>query len=81
MHSKQSMIRIVRTADGVRIDHGGKLAGRGAYLHTRRACWERGLKGTLEHSLKTKLSPEERQQLYEFMTSLPDEDSTMNQVE
>jgi predicted RNA-binding protein YlxR (DUF448 family) len=65
------MIRVVRTAEGVKIDPTGKLAGRGAYLHDRRSCWERGLKGALEHALKASISLEERQKLEEFMNSLP----------
>jgi predicted RNA-binding protein YlxR (DUF448 family) len=65
------MIRVVRTAEGVKIDPTGKLAGRGAYLHDRRSCWERGLKGALEHALKASISLGERQKLEEFMKSLP----------
>jgi uncharacterized protein len=65
------MVRIVRTADGVQIDPTGKLAGRGAYLHDRRQCWERGLKGALAHALKTTLTQADRARLEEFMNSLP----------
>ena len=68
---KRTMIRIVRTAEGVQIDPTGKLAGRGAYLHDRRECWERGLKGALAHALKATISLEERAKLDEFMNSLP----------
>jgi predicted RNA-binding protein YlxR (DUF448 family) len=67
------MVRIVRTADGVHIDPTGKLPGRGAYLHDRRECWERGLKGALSHALKTSLSHEDRARLEEFMNTLPSE--------
>ena len=70
---KRTMIRIVRTAEGVQIDPTGKLAGRGAYLHDRRECWERGLKGALAHALKANISMEERAKLDEFMNSLPHE--------
>jgi predicted RNA-binding protein YlxR (DUF448 family) len=70
---KRSLIRIVRTPDGVRIDPGGKLPGRGAYLHDRRSCWERGLKGSLAHALKTELSAEDREHLTAFLASLPEE--------
>ena len=65
------MIRIVRTVEGVQVDSTGKLAGRGAYLHDRRECWERGLKGVLGHALKTTLKNEEREKLEEFMNTLP----------
>lgn len=70
---KRTMIRIVRTAQGVQIDPTGKLAGRGAYLHDRRDCWERGLKGALAHALKTTLAPDERATLEDFMNTLPAE--------
>jgi predicted RNA-binding protein YlxR (DUF448 family) len=68
---KRTMIRIVRTANGVQIDPTGKLAGRGAYLHDRHECWERGLKGALAHALKATISSEERAKLDEFMNTLP----------
>lgn len=73
---KRTMIRIARTADGVQIDPTGKLPGRGAYLHDRRECWERGLKGALGHALKTSLTPDDRARLEEFMNSLPVEAET-----
>lgn len=67
------MIRLVRTADGVQVDPTGKLAGRGAYLHDRKECWERALKGALAHALKTTLTMNDRTQLEEYMASLPAE--------
>jgi len=70
------MIRIVRTADGVQVDPTSKLAGRGAYMHDRRECWERGLKGALAHALKTTLTSEDRTRLEEFMNTLPVEMET-----
>ena len=69
--SKRKMIRIVRTTDGVQVDPTSKLAGRGAYLHDRRECWERGLKGSLAHALKTTLTFDERARLEDFMNTLP----------
>jgi len=68
---KRKMVRIVRTADGAQIDPTGKLAGRGAYLHDRRECWERGLKGALAHALKMSLTQDDRARLDEFMNTLP----------
>jgi hypothetical protein len=65
------MVRIVRTANGVQVDPTGKLAGRGAYLHDRRECWERGLKGALAHALKTTLAADDRARLEDFINSLP----------
>lgn len=70
--AKRELIRIVRTAEGVRVDPTGKLAGRGAYLHDRRACWERGLRGALAHALKTVLTPEDRERLLAFASTLPE---------
>ena len=68
---KRKMIRIVRTIDGVKMDPTGKHAGRGAYLHDRRECWERGLKGALAHALKTTIRDDERANLEDFMKTLP----------
>lgn len=70
---KRQMLRIVRAADGVQVDPTGKLAGRGAYLHDRRVCWERGLKGALANALKTTLTQADRARLGEFMKTLPHE--------
>ena len=74
--AKRQMLRIVRTAEGVRVDPTGKLAGRGAYLHDKRSCWERGLKGALAHALKTELSSDDRIRLEEFLNTLPIEAET-----
>lgn len=68
---KRQLIRLVRTPSGVQVDRTGKLAGRGAYLHDRRSCWERGLKGALAHALKIELSPEDRERLQAFLETLP----------
>ena len=68
---KRKMVRIVRAAEGVQVDPTSKLAGRGAYLHDRRECWERGLKGSLAHALKTTLSADEGAVLEDFMNTLP----------
>jgi predicted RNA-binding protein YlxR (DUF448 family) len=68
---KRKLIRLVRTADGVQVDPTGKLAGRGAYLHDRRECWDRALKGALAHALKTTLTVDDRARLEEYMNCLP----------
>jgi predicted RNA-binding protein YlxR (DUF448 family) len=70
---KRQLIRIVRSPEGVQVDLTGKTAGRGAYMHDRRSCWERGLKGTLAHALKTELTAEDRERLQTFMETLPEE--------
>ena len=74
---KRKMVRIVRTAEGVQVDSTSKLAGRGAYLHDRRECWERGLRGSLAHALKTNLIADERARLEDFMNTLPIEAETV----
>lgn len=75
---KRSLIRLVRTSQGVQVDPTGKVAGRGAYLHNQRSCWERGLKGALAQALKTELTAEDRERLLAFAASFPQEDLTMN---
>ncbi len=69
---KRSMIRLVRQPEGVQIDPTGKMAGRGAYLHNLRSCWEKGLKGSLANALKVTLSPQDVDRLSQFMRSLPE---------
>ena len=71
---KRKMVRIVRTAQGVQVDPTSKLAGRGAYLHDRRECWERGLKGALANALKVTLTLEDRTKLEEFMSAFPSDE-------
>ena len=65
---KGELIRVVRISDGsVEVDAGGKKAGRGTYLCQAQECWETGLKGgRLEHSLRTTLTPDNREQLIRF---------------
>jgi predicted RNA-binding protein YlxR (DUF448 family) len=70
---KRTLTRIVRKAEGVAVDPTGKAAGRGAYLHNKRSCWELGLKGSLAHALKTEINDHDCQQLVAFMAGLPDE--------
>jgi uncharacterized protein len=75
---KRQLIRIVRSPEGVQVDPTGKLAGRGAYLHDRRACWERGMKGALALALKTELAAEDRERLQIFFETLPEESGEMS---
>jgi uncharacterized protein len=72
--SKRQMLRLVRTEEGILVDPTGKLAGRGAYLHNRRECWERALKGALAHALKVELSAADREHLEDFINSLPQDE-------
>ena len=67
---KKSLVRIVRTEEGVVIDETGKRSGRGAYLHADLSCWEIGLKKSLERALKTKFSDQDRARLFQYQLSL-----------
>ena len=69
---KRALLRLVRQPEGVQVDPTGKMAGRGAYLHNVRSCWEKGLKGPLAHALKVELTPNDLDRLREFMQTLPD---------
>ncbi len=74
---KRTLVRIVRRPDGIQIDPTGKLAGRGAYLHDRRVCWERGLSGALAHALKTELTAEDKERLTAFAATLPEDQAEL----
>ncbi|MFN3741674.1 MAG: YlxR family protein [Anaerolineales bacterium] len=74
INAKRELIRLVRTPQGVFIDPSGKMAGRGAYLHRRRSCWEQGLRGALAHALRVELTAEDRVRLEAFLQTLPTED-------
>ena len=71
--SKKTLIRLVRTTEGIVIDPSGKIAGRGAYLHEIKECWEKGLKGSLANALKTELTETDRELLKSFLVNLPTE--------
>jgi predicted RNA-binding protein YlxR (DUF448 family) len=75
---KRQLIRIVHSPEGVQVDLRGKLAGRGAYLHDRRSCWDRGLKGALAHALKIELAADDRERLQAFMETLPEESGELS---
>ena len=70
---KRTLIRIVRSTQGILVDPTGKAAGRGAYMHNRRSCWEKGLKGALAHALKTDLTTQDLERLKSFEMTLPEE--------
>lgn len=75
--SKRSLIRIVNSPEGVMVDLTGKAHGRGAYLHDKRSCWHKGLKGALDHALKTKLTDQEKENLLSYMrNNIPENDLT-----
>jgi hypothetical protein len=70
---KRTLIRIVRTPQGIQVDPTGKLAGRGAYLHNMRSCWEKSLKGSLANALRVEFTVAEREYLLAQMALLPNE--------
>lgn len=71
--AKRELVRIVRTPEGtVEIDASGKKSGRGAYLCRAQQCWQSALKKErLDHALKAKLTPEEKESLLQYAHSLP----------
>jgi predicted RNA-binding protein YlxR (DUF448 family) len=69
---KRSLLRIVRTEQGIEVDPTGKKAGRGAYLHPNQQCWQVMLTGNrLSQALRMAVSPENRRLLQTFMATLP----------
>ncbi len=66
--AKRELIRIVRISDGkVEVDITGQKAGRGAYLCRTQECWEAGVAGNrLEHTLRTSLTQDNREQLTRY---------------
>jgi hypothetical protein len=67
---KKSLVRIVRTGEGVFVDEIGKRSGRGAYLHADPSCWEIGLKKSLERALKTSFTEQDRERLLQYQDIL-----------
>jgi len=61
---KRTLVRVVRTDVGVRVDPSGKLNGRGAYLCERESCWDRALTSDiLNKALRIILTAEDRDYL------------------
>ena len=74
VREKRQLVRLVRTADGVVVDSGGRMAGRGAYLCRSAACWQEGLKGKrLENALRVAMSQQNRDNLREYAANLGEE--------
>ncbi len=76
VEAKRALMRIVRSTDGhVVADPTGKKAGRGAYLHKERECWEAALeaRGRLQYALKLEepLSAEDRAALEQLGSAFP----------
>lgn len=74
---KRELARIVRTQDGhLLLDPTGKAAGRGAYLHPTRTCWEKALKGgSMKGAFKIIPDPDDVEALRAFGKTLPAEES------
>ena len=72
---RRELVRLVCTSTGgVELDVKGNKVGRGAYLCPVQECWESGLKGgRLEHSLKTALTRDNREQLIRLGKDLLEE--------
>ena len=66
-------MRVVRGPEGVSIDPTGKAPGRGAYVHEKRSCWDRALKGSLSRALRTELTNEELEKLSAYVNGNFDE--------
>ena len=75
VNPKRTLIRLVRSPEGrVEVDPTGRRAGRGAYLCTDAACWELALKrDRIGRALRTKLLPEDAEQLTAYAGALPHE--------
>ena len=65
VRGNKELVRLVRTPQGkVEIDRAGKKEGRGAYICPATPCWEKAFKGKhLEHTLKTTMARENREEL------------------
>ena len=75
INEKKTLIRVVRTPEGVCIDPTGRKPGRGAYLHDTKECWEKALKrGALDRALKAEITQEELEVLKAHMETLPADD-------
>ncbi len=61
---KRQLTRVVRTEQGLQIDPGGKMNGRGAYLCDRDSCWETAVKtDLLAKALRMPLTEADRERL------------------
>ena len=65
---KRLLIRLVHKSDGsVEPDISAREEGRGAYICPQKSCWDIALrKNYLEHALRIKLSPDNRNVLSEY---------------
>ena len=68
---KKAAIRLVRTPEGVLIDPGGKMSGRGAYLHQQQSCWKKGV-AKLGRALRAEIPAEKQQELLRYADQFTD---------
>jgi predicted RNA-binding protein YlxR (DUF448 family) len=75
--TKRGLYRIVRTPEGtIEPDPTGRRNGRGAYLCTKAACWEKALgTGILSRALNVEIDTESLDALRRYATTLPLETS------
>jgi uncharacterized protein len=71
--AKRTLYRIVRTPEGaVEPDPTGRRNGRGAYLCSRAACWQKALTGgVLERALNIEIDGETKDALRRYAETLP----------
>ena len=76
MRPKRELLRVVRTEDGTAlIDRTGKRNGRGAYICSNRACFDRAVKTrALDRALEITLDPKTVEQL---KTEITDAEQTV----
>ena len=72
-NAKRELIRVVRTPEGtVRLDFGGKMNGRGAYLCPNPECLKKAIRAkALERSLEVSIPEEVVAQLEKEMEARP----------
>ncbi len=75
-HPKREMVRILRTPDGViEVDPTGKANGRGTYICSRVACWDKALRGgSLAKALKVTIGADARNLLEQAKLEYAKED-------
>ena len=72
---KRGLVRIVRSPNGVVVDPTGKQAGRGAYMHSQRVCWERAMQGQqIARALRMEIGPQDWQRLRTHAATLSDDE-------
>ena len=71
---KRGLVRIVRAAEGgLAVESAGqRLAGRGAYLHRTRSCWEQALQGaTIGKALRMAPHSSDLEGLRRYLETIP----------